>query len=204
MALVSLTALLTGLIVGFYWGRVLKLVRKTRKTTGQSAHLLPPEPLGRAIRLVWYPAVAAWVLVPIAIAFWPSPPAFFARVFSIVWLEWVGVAGALACLLLTMRCWRKMGRDWRMGIDPNEKNNLIVTGPFAYVRHPIYALQQLFAIFCALAVPVPAMFVVAVIELVFLQWEARREERHLLNVHGETYSNYMRTTGRFVPRLARR
>ena len=88
-----------------------------------------------------------------------------------------------------------------MGIDPSEQNNLLVTGPYAYVRHPIYSLQQALAIASAIAVPVPVLFVVAAFEVILLTWEAIREERHLTSVHGDVYRNYMRSAGRFIPRL---
>jgi protein-S-isoprenylcysteine O-methyltransferase Ste14 len=44
------------------------------------------------------------------------------------------------------------------------------------------------------------MIVVAAIHLLLLQWEARREEKHLVTVHGPEYAAYMRRVGRFTPR----
>ena len=87
-----------------------------------------------------------------------------------------------------------------MGIDPAERTGLVVTGPFAFVRHPIYALSSLLMLASAAAVPHAAMLVVGAIHLAFLQWEARREERHMVRSHGEVYERYMANVGRFVPR----
>ncbi|MFT3787082.1 MAG: isoprenylcysteine carboxylmethyltransferase family protein [Tepidisphaeraceae bacterium] len=196
-------AVAIGLIIVFYWGRVIKLVIKTRRQTGRSAHFLPPEPLGRIIRIVWYPTVAAWCIFPWIVAIGVSSPAF--RNLYDVWpVRWLAALLAFVDLVLTMICWRKMGRDWRMGIDPNEKNNLIVSGPYAYVRHPIYTLQILLVWFSFFAVPVPAMLVVALLQSFFLTWEAVREEKHLTTQHGTTYSTYMQSTGRFFPKLGTR
>lgn len=200
----GLPALIVGLIVGFYWARVIKLTLKIRRLTGKAANFLPPETLGRVIRIVWYPTVVVWVFAPLAIALLPPAgvtlPASLRYVFWTPWIQLPAAAVAFVCLYLTMICWRRMGRDWRMGIDPNEKNNLIVVGPYAWVRHPIYALQQALALASAVAVPAPVMFAVAAIEVIFLQWESRREERHLTSVHGTVYSEYMRHVGRFVPK----
>lgn len=193
-------ALIVGLILGFYWGRVVKLVLKA-KSRGESAHFFPPETIGRIIRAIWYPTVAVWVLVPLTLAFVSIDNLLFRPVFWLPWLSWLATALCFVILYLTMICWRKMGREWRMGIDPAEKNNLLVSGPYAYVRHPIYALQQALAIASAIAVPVPIMFVVAALEVILLSWEAIREEQHLTRVHGEIYRNYMRSAGRFIPRL---
>ena len=49
-------------------------------------------------------------------------------------------------------------------------------------------------------VPNFLMLCTCVIHLALLQWEALREERHLIEVHGEEYQEYSRHTGRFFPR----
>lgn len=195
MPIPHLPALIIGLIVAFYWGRVIKMVIKTKLQTGRSANFFPPETLGRILRIVWYPNVVAWIVIPLICAFRPFP-----RFWTVPVIEWIAVVAALVAMYLTLVCWRKMGRAWRMGIDPTEKNRLIISGPYALVRHPIYALQCLLALVSFIAVPNVWMAVIAALQILLLQWEARREEKHMLSVHGETYASYMRQVGRFVPR----
>lgn len=199
----ELPPLLAGLVVGFYWARVIKLVIKARRKQGQSVHFVPPEPLGRALRILWYPTVVLWVLLPLAGGLWRAAPTWIRPDRSMPALHWLGVGAALLCLLATMACWRRMGRHWRMGIDPNERNQLIVNGPFAFVRHPIYALSSLMALATLAAAPTPVLAVVVALHVLFLRWEARREEYHLLTVHGEPYLHYLRHVGRFLPRSLR-
>jgi protein-S-isoprenylcysteine O-methyltransferase Ste14 len=187
--------LLVGLIVGTYWARVIRLVIKQRRKKS-SANFVPPEPLGRTLRLVWYPIVALWVALPIYSAFRS------AYLYHLPLLEWIGVALAAAALIATILCWKRMGKSWRMGINPDEKTQLIVTGPYAYVRHPIYALSSLLMIASFLAVPTIPMLLIAVVHCALLQWEARREERYLLSVHGQAYQDYLAQVGRFIPRVA--
>jgi protein-S-isoprenylcysteine O-methyltransferase Ste14 len=184
-----------GLIVGFYWARVLRLVYKTRKQTGRAANFLPPELLGRVLRILWYPTVVIWILLPLAVAGGLMRARFFHPILSAI-----GVPIALFALLATMICWKRMGTSWRMGIDPGEKTRLVCTGPYAYVRHPIYALSSLLMLASVIAVPTPLMIVVGLIHLIFLQWEARREEMYLLQTHGEEYGLYLQHVGRFFPR----
>jgi protein-S-isoprenylcysteine O-methyltransferase Ste14 len=50
-----------------------------------------------------------------------------------------------------------MGKSWRMGINPNEKTQLIVSGPYAYIRHPIYAIQSLMLLASMILLPSPLM-----------------------------------------------
>lgn len=193
-------AISIAIIIGFYWARVLRLVFKSFATTGRSANFWPREPLGRGLRLIWMPAIALWIVVP-AIVGWNQ------RVFpglKLLWwspaLAWTGVAVAVAATGATLVCWKKMGGSWRMGIDPSESTQLIITGPYAYVRHPIYALSSLLMIASMVAVPTIAMLVIGTIHLSFLQWEARREERHLVAKHGAEYERYFRRVGRFIPK----
>jgi protein-S-isoprenylcysteine O-methyltransferase Ste14 len=193
-------ALSIGLIVGFYWARVLRLVLKTRKRTGRAANFLPAEPLGRMLRIVWYPTVAIWIAIPLLSALATRLPAFLRPLFHQPVIQAVAVLVALAALGATMICWKRMGRSWRMGIDPGEKTELVVTGPYAYVRHPIYALSSVLMTASVVAVPSPLMIVVTVIHICFLQWEAHREERYLLERHGDAYAQYLNQVGRFVPR----
>lgn len=192
-------AVAIGLIVGFYWARVLRLVFKTRATVGRAANFLPPEPLGRALRILWYPLVAGWVACPFLTGLLRHPPPPLRPLFNVTIIAVLAVIVALAALAGTLVCWKRMGRSWRMGIDPGEKTQLIFTGPYAFVRHPIYALSSLLMIASFFAVPTPAMIVIAIGHLFFLQWEARREERYLVQLHGDQYVNYMRHVGRFVP-----
>ena len=195
-------ALAVGLVLATYWSRVIRMVLKQRRRTGRDANFLPPEPLGRAIRIIWYPVVVAWVAHPfvVVVAYKHRPPKLLAPIIQHDVLAIVGLLLAIAALVGSWICWKRMGRSWRMGIDPNESTQLVVTGPYAYVRHPIYALSSLLMIGAVLVIPSPLMLGLAVIHLTFLQWEARREERHLLAVSAPQYAAYRARVGRFLPR----
>lgn len=198
-------ALLIGLIVAAYWGRVIRLVIKTRRKTGKAGNFVPPEPLGRLLRVVWYPTVVLWIVHPLYNA-WRAGDGggrWLANLYHQPVVQFAGVAVAAAAFGLTLICWKRMGKSWRMGIDPNEKTQLIVSGPYAYVRHPIYALSSAMMLGSIAAVPTPLMLVLGVIHLAFLQWEAHREEQHLLRVHGEVYGRYLASVGRMIPRSLR-
>ncbi len=203
--LYTASLIVIALVVGFYWARVIKLVLKQRRQTGRDANFVPRERLGRWLRVIWYPTVGAWCLLPWVSALifagaWTSAPRLLQPLHRSDAVAVVCAAVAVAALAATMVCWRRMGRSWRMGIDPGEKTTLVFTGPFAYVRHPIYALSSLLMIATAAAVASPVMLLVAGFHLMFLQWEAHREERYLLVTHGEGYAAYRRHVGRMIPR----
>ena len=47
------------------------------------------------------------------------------------------------------------------------------------------------------------MMFLAAVHLLFLQWEAHREERYLVSLHGSGYAHYRAQVGRFIPRSLR-
>ena len=194
-----LPPLVIGFAVAGYWYRVMRMARKARRRTGRAANLVPPEPLGRVLRVLWVPAVGVWVAHPFVAALARRPPAPLRPLWHAPGVAWAAAAVVALCFAATRACWRRMGAAWRMGIDPAEKTPLIALGPFAYVRHPIYALSSLMMLATVLALPSPLMIVAGVVHIGLLYWESCREERHLLRVHGAVYEDYRARVGRFIP-----
>jgi protein-S-isoprenylcysteine O-methyltransferase Ste14 len=200
-------ALIIALVVSIYWSRVLMMVRQSRRKAGHGANFVPPEPLGRVLRIFWIPVILLWMLLPF-VAFVTRRssryPAILRPLLGLqplpVWVGWIAAVIAVAALGATFVCWARMGTSWRMGIDPTDRTQLICSGPYAFVRHPIYGLSSLLMIATLLTVPSLLMLLAAIVHLSLLQWEARREEHHLIAQHGDDYIQYSRGTGRFFPR----
>ena len=197
-----LAALCLGIIVGLYWLRVVRMARKFRKQTGRAANFLPPERIGRLLRIVWLPVVLIWIAHPWLTALLSPMARVLRPVWQSPWFAWPAVAVAAVAWLATRACWRIMGRNWRMGIDPSERTSLVVAGPYAYVRHPIYALSQAMMLASVAAIPSPLLIAAGLAHVLLLHWEARREEDHLLQSHGPEYAQYCAGIGRFIPRAA--
>jgi protein-S-isoprenylcysteine O-methyltransferase Ste14 len=211
MDLVKLPALIAALCLTIYWAWVLvKLVQLGRKL-GKDPNAMPRERVGQAMRLLWYPCIfvllsALWMSLA-GVPRWLGPAA---PLFTRLWppnLAWqiAAIAATLLCIVCTIIsfiCWRKMGRSWRIGIDPGEKLDIVSTGPYRFVRHPIYALRMLINICACIMVPTPLVIITAAIDFVLLQVEARREERYMESKHGDHYARYKNSVGRFVPRAS--
>jgi protein-S-isoprenylcysteine O-methyltransferase Ste14 len=191
-----------GVIVAAYWYRVLRMAAKARRLTGRAANLLPPERTGRLVRAIWAPAVVIWVTQPFMVALVRDWPRVFRPVWGSAGVAWPAAVVAGLCFLATRACWRQMGAAWRMGIDPTEPTQLMMSGPFARVRHPIYALSAAMMLATVAAVPSPLMLAAAAVHVVLLTWEARREDRHLEARHGDAFRQYRGRVGAFLPRGA--
>src|SRR2546423_3041173 len=102
--MINPAALIVGLILLAYWIRVLQMVRKARKTAGHDANFIPREPLGKALRILWMPTVALWILVPLIRAFHEPVIWFFHPMFHNLIVEWIAVLGAIVAFVVTWIC----------------------------------------------------------------------------------------------------
>jgi protein-S-isoprenylcysteine O-methyltransferase Ste14 len=197
-------AIVTATIWAYWTGvgvMIFRVRRHTRKVTG----LVPQQPLERVMWLGFLPLVAAWASLPyLAQTRTQGPlalPAFATQITVYAGLRYAAAAVAVACFFATARCWARMGKDWRMAVAVGEDTNLITDGPFRRIRHPIYAFSILLMIATACVVPTVPMLFVALVHVVLFNMKARNEERHLLATNGDAYAQYIRRTGRFVPRI---
>lgn len=111
------------------------------------------------------------------------------------------IAGAIVIALGAILVVRSVMvfRSWRLRAKVDAGHELVTSGPFALVRHPIYAAMTLLALGTVLWVPTP----IAAIGfgLVFLgsDLRGRAEEKLLSAAFGDQYRDYMRKVRRFIP-----
>jgi protein-S-isoprenylcysteine O-methyltransferase Ste14 len=195
--------LAVALIVTSYWGRVGWMVRRARRRTHDLAGLVPEQRTERIAWILWVPLVAAWIALPWLALVRPTRllglPAYAAEM-PYGALRWIAAIVAVATLLLTIQCWKRMGRDWRMDVSDKNRAALITDGLYARVRHPIYALSILLMLATAAVLPTFPMLAIALVHVGLMVFKARNEERHLLALHGQRYADYIARTGRFLPR----
>ena len=188
-----------------YWFGVGVMVVRARRRTRKLGGLIPEQGRERLMWVVWVPLVAAWMLLPtLSLSRTRGPlalPAFAITPAASV-LRGLAALLALACLALTIECWKRMGSNWSMGIV-ERKTELVTSGLFRFVRHPIYALSVALMFASLVILPTLPMLIVAVLHIVLMNLKARNEERYLLATHGEAYQRYLDRTGRFLPRRFR-
>lgn len=199
-------ALLLAAVVWAYWGRVGSMSWRIRRRTQTLSGVVPEQALERALWLVIVPIVAAWMVLPVLAAFrdaggfaLPDP----VRSPAGAVLRSLAAFAAVILLALTIRCWKRMGRHWKMAVTPGERQVLITDGPFARVRHPIYGYQILLMLASLAVVPTGPMLLVAAVHGVVMTVKARNEEQYLNATHGDDYARYVARTGRFFPRPSR-
>jgi protein-S-isoprenylcysteine O-methyltransferase Ste14 len=93
-----------------------------------------------------------------------------------------------------------LGEAWSFIPAAAEQSELVITGPYRLVRHPIYLGLSVVAVGQAIAFSSgPAIIVVLVAVIPSLVWRARVEEELLTSVFGDGYRHYKRRTSMIVP-----
>ncbi|HLO16887.1 MAG TPA: isoprenylcysteine carboxylmethyltransferase family protein [Anaerolineales bacterium] len=117
------------------------------------------------------------------------------------WLRWIGVGIGLLCVCLIYWLFRSIGT----GITPTSatrKGHVLVThGPYRWVRHPLYTVGS--SLFISFGMMADNWFIAALGLLTFIIMAIRtpKEEANLLEKFGDEYRDYMKRTGRFLPKL---
>ena len=94
-----------------------------------------------------------------------------------------------------------LGQNWSSAVSVKVGHELIRTGPYAWVRHPIYSglLVALLGTACARAKPV-GFLALALFATGF--WiKSRMEEQFMRKTFGEDYLAYTRETGALIPKI---
>jgi protein-S-isoprenylcysteine O-methyltransferase Ste14 len=112
----------------------------------------------------------------------------------------VAALGALLTVLgIALAIWARiyLGRNWSPAPRIKEGHELVTTGPYAVLRHPIYT-GVLFAIFGSVLIS-PAWVLSFVIALVIFLWRVKREETLMMSQFPTEYPAYKARTWALIP-----
>jgi len=140
------------------------------------------------------------IAVTIVFALFPDVYQYSA---PILWLEnsiveIVGLGFMTFALIWTATAQMQMGKSWRIGIDIENKTDLVEKGLFTVSRNPIFFGMRaaLFGFF--LCLPNALTLLAVVLADVLMQIQVRLEEEFLKSAHGESYENYCRKVRRWI------
>ena len=117
-------------------------------------------------------------------------------------VEMVGVAITAVGVALAMWARWHLGTNWSSAVAIREQHELIRTGPYRFMRHPIYTgILVGFAGTALVRGEVSGVvgFGVAVIAFYL---KARREESYLTQQFGSSFAEHVKHTGMFLPRMS--
>jgi len=178
---------------GLYW-----LAAAVRGKSGSEAAHQTGEPhLFRVVRvsiLFTTFALLFWQRLAIGILaqrFVPDLPA----------MDYAGFAATLAGLALATWARIHLGRNWSDKVVIQEGHQLIRTGPYARLRHPIYSGVLLGVLGTALVLGEWRGLVAFVLLLTNYAIKARKEDRVLAQSFGAEFEEHKRRAGFLLPRF---
>ena len=114
---------------------------------------------------------------------------------------WIG--NVLMLLGISLWLWSKntLGNNWSPRIAIREDHTLITTGPYHWVRHPIYTSYIIQVIGICMATSNLAL-IIPCAAISSLTWNRASEEEETLTAKfGEAYKKYVKETGKLFPRI---
>ena len=119
-----------------------------------------------------------------------------------VWLRWGGAVLGVGVMPLMYWVFSTIGHNISETVLTKETHELVTSGPYRWVRHPLYAVAPLMLIAVSLLaanwfIGGMTLIVLVMIVLVIIP----KEEANLIETFGDDYRAYMERTGRLLPRL---
>jgi protein-S-isoprenylcysteine O-methyltransferase Ste14 len=113
----------------------------------------------------------------------------------------VGLVGLVLCAAgMAFVVWARqtLGKNWSQTVATKVDPELVTSGPYRFVRHPIYAGGLLACIASAIVAGGPFVFMTLTLGPLFL-WRVGAEDRLMTEQFPTEYPAYMRRTRALIP-----
>lgn len=132
-----------------------------------------------------YPRYLDWAIFPVPL-----------------WARWLGAVLSLGTIPLLAWVHWALGKNFSTTLHVRDQHTLVTHGPYRWVRHPMYTVLFAFGVGLMLVTAngvVGGPMAVALAGIAALR--VSKEEALMIERFGDDYREYMRRTGRFLPRL---
>jgi protein-S-isoprenylcysteine O-methyltransferase Ste14 len=186
---VAIVLLLPTLSISIYF-------RSQARRSGEKISSLEEGPiilnLRRVFGLVLWLSIFAYLINPRWMA-WASLP-------LPAWARWSGAALMALCVPLVYWVFSSLGKNVTPTVAIRSQHSLVTSGPYRWVRHPLYSVGFVAFIGFSLLAANWFIFAMLLLALVVLMKRTPIEERRLIERFGDAYRDYMQRTGRYLPR----
>jgi protein-S-isoprenylcysteine O-methyltransferase Ste14 len=125
----------------------------------------------------------------------------WSKVDLLTWMRWLGVGMGSTCVVLIYWMFSSIGTGITPTVATRSTHKLSTSGPYRWIRHPLYSFGTLFFLSFALMADSWFIAAMAALALVLLSIRLPNEEAHLIEKFGDEYREYIKRTGRYLPKL---
>lgn len=120
------------------------------------------------------------------------------KIFEIATIQILGIILAYFSMAWTIIAQSQMGTSWRIGIDENQKTELVQKGLFRYSRHPIYLGVATTSLSLFLVIPNLLTIIIFLTTYLTIAVQARLEEEYMTRIYGQQFLSYSKNTPRWL------
>ena len=117
------------------------------------------------------------------------------------WIAWLGAVLTLVGVLFAIWARYTIGKEWSGEVQIKENHQLIRSGPYAHIRHPIYTGILLALAGTAATLGEYRAILGVTLFLIGFVRKAKKEESFLASEFGPAFDEHRRHTGFFLPRF---
>jgi protein-S-isoprenylcysteine O-methyltransferase Ste14 len=178
---------------------VLSVVRYYRWRAAQSRERISRAGEGRSLFLAIRFSGLVMFLSLLLYLIWPPSMAWSSLALP-AWLRWSGLAFGIASCWWMWWALSNLDRNITDTVFVRENARLVTSGPYAYVRHPMYVGIVLLIIAVSLLAANWFLLLTGLVTFTLLAIRSPIEERALEARFGDEYRAYVARTGKFLPR----
>ena len=145
--------------------------------------------------------VSGLALMAAALAYLIHPESMRWSALPLPWARWLGAALAACMIPLIYWLFSSLGKNVTPTVLTREQHALVTTGPYRWVRHPLYSVGALFWLFLSLVAANWFIGLVILVASPVMGIRTHLEEQKLVERFGKEYEEYRKRTGQFFPRL---
>lgn len=171
------------------------------KKTGINAYVLLNQTSAYGVIEFYFKILPCFsILTVIIFSFFPE---YYALLGPILWLEnqiliFLGLILMVASLVWIWVSQTQMGNSWRIGIDEENKTELVTNGVFSLSRNPIFLGMKLNSLGFFLVILNAITLVVLLLGVALIDVQVALEEDYLGKVHGDKYKEYIKNVKRWL------
>ena len=117
------------------------------------------------------------------------------------WARWLGVGIGLLCVFGIYWLFSSIGSGITPTSATRKEHTLSTSGPYRWVRHPLYTIGSSFFVSFAMMADNWFIALLGILTFILMAIRTPKEEANLIEKFGDEYSQYMKRTGRFLPKL---